>query len=306
MDDLTFDAKYNCVSKIFADWITPYIDIHKATIVDFGCGDGVIALGIALNLKPHKIIGIDINREHENLLRLAEGKIGIQSLPNNLEFYSIKPGEKLTLKFSCDCIFTWSVFEHVDRFYLNQVVIDMYQILKPDGLIFLQIAPLYYSAFGSHLEALIEKPWAHLLWQHNHLYHAAMTAKGKIISGNLVEETNDQNFEEFKKGTWSCYETLNKITADEVVELFESHGFETIKQYRSNCNHTPPENLKKIFFAQILLTEQIVVLFKKNEQGTEEPVSGSITNEIFKSRTTSHYAQLGRWFRKMGTRLLPR
>lgn len=259
LDTVNFNAKFNKVPEIFREWMPEEFSFSNATILDFGCDYGIIALAIALKLKPKKIIGVDINSHHRQLLEIVKDKIDIDTIPENLEFYKVKPNEKLSKTFRFDCIFSWSTFEHVNQPYLHEVVEEMYNALKPNGMVFLQIAPLYYSAFGSHLDSLVDTPWAHLSMQNNLLHYAVMSAPKE----NLYKNEDDQNFEAIKNEIWGCYSTLNKITADEIVQLFESNGFKTLKQNRTKCAPKPSKHLTSIFSKEILETEQIVVLFQK-------------------------------------------
>jgi len=259
MDTTNFDLKFNTVTEIFREWMPEEFNFSNATILDFGCDYGIMTLAIALKLKPKKIIGVDINSHHLQLLEMVKDKIDINTIPDNLEFYEVKPDEKLSKRFLFDCIFTWSTLEHVNQPYLHEVVAEMYKALKPHGMVFLQIAPLYYSAFGSHLDSLIDTPWAHLSMQNNLLHYAVMSAP----KNNLYINEDDQNYEAIKKKIWGCYSTLNKITADGIVELFETNGFKTLKQSRTNCVPKPPKQLASIFLKEVLETEQIRVLFQK-------------------------------------------
>jgi SAM-dependent methyltransferase len=259
MDTTNFDFKFNKVTEIFREWMPEEYDFSNATILDFGCDYGIMTLAIALKLKPKRIIGVDINSHHLQLLEMVKDKIDINTIPDNLEFYEVKPDERLSKRFRPDCIFTWSALEHVSQPYLHKVVAEMYKALKPHGMVFLQIAPLYYSAFGSHLDSLIDTPWAHLLMQNNLLHYAVMSAP----KNNLYINEDDQNYEAIKKEIWGCYSTLNKITADGIVGLFETNGFKVLKQSRTNGIPKPPRQLASIFLKEILETEQIRILFKK-------------------------------------------
>ncbi len=218
-----------------------------------------MTLAIALRLKPRRVVGVDINSCHRQLFDLVKEKVAIDEVPENLEFYQVDTVEKLSNRFRFDVIFTWSTFEHINQPNLGEVVRELYDCLFPDGYVFLQIAPLYYSAFGSHLETLVDRPWAHLLMQNNLLREAVLTAS----KNDTYKHESDENFAAIKAGIWSCYETLNKITADEVIELFELNGFTTIKQMRKECSTEPPGSLLRVFSRDILKTEQVVALFQK-------------------------------------------
>ncbi|WP_419606439.1 hypothetical protein, partial [Thiolapillus sp.] len=79
-----------------------------------------------------------------------------------------------------DAVFSWSVFEHVPQSQIPVIFADLYNSLHKGGLFFLQIEPLYYSPWGSHLRRFIDVPWAHLLWPGEQLRTAVMQYSGDI------------------------------------------------------------------------------------------------------------------------------
>jgi SAM-dependent methyltransferase len=256
-----FRAKFYDVVDIFRQWMPEGYNFSSATILDFGCEHGIMSLGFALRLKAKRVIGVDINSLHSQLLGMAREFAWVEELPSNLEFYQINVAEKLADKFKFDVIFAWSTFEHVCQTHLDAVVKDLRNSLNDNGLMFIQIAPLYYSPYGSHLESLNIEPWEHLKRQ-NDLFHNDVLATKKQLS--QYENETDDNFKKIKTSIWSCYETLNKLTADETIELFENNGFILVKKYLSKTNLEPSQKLCKIYLSEILQTEQIVALFQKS------------------------------------------
>src|SRR5260370_36694692 len=51
-----FDRKLNFCPAVFGQWLQPFLDLSKSAILDFGCGDGPMAFGIALRLKARDVI----------------------------------------------------------------------------------------------------------------------------------------------------------------------------------------------------------------------------------------------------------
>jgi SAM-dependent methyltransferase len=258
-----FRNKLVNISDIFAQWVAPLIDIPEATILDFGCGDGAMALGLALNLRPRKVIGVDLNSEHGALGEIARQQIGLEELPANLEFHTLSPGEKLSGRFEADCVFTWSVFEHIYQDYLDDVVSDLKGVVPVGGHVMLQVAPLFYSANGSHLNDVVEEPWAHLLHQHDKLERLVLSAPRPEHTGQIADPADEAASRQFKKTAWDCYLTLNRIIGDDIIEMFERQGFETVREYRTDCEAQPGDHLKRIYSEDILRNEQIVALFRK-------------------------------------------
>lgn len=267
IDDSAFNAKFHTVIDIFQSWMPRDFDYTQARILDFGCEYGVMSLALALRLKPKQVVGVDINDLHKQLLNLVGHKVSLDRLPENLEFHQVTAVEQLSRRFQFDVIFSWSTFEHVNQPDLGNVIRELYDCLSPTGWIFLQIAPLYYSAFGSHLEPLLDVPWAHLVMQNNLLKHKILTAPQRPP----YDREDAQNYEAIKAGIWSCYETLNKITAEELIEAFESNGFETVRHLKTERAQEPPPNLLRVFSRDILKTEQIVALFRKKQATSTRP-----------------------------------
>src|SRR5205823_334482 len=51
------------------------VDIEGRRVADVGCGDGIMALGVALRLKPAELVGFDVNpTDVEDLLRRAHAQ----------------------------------------------------------------------------------------------------------------------------------------------------------------------------------------------------------------------------------------
>ncbi len=206
---------------------------------------------------------MDVVHDFDILPRIAQEQIGLSNLPDNLELHLIKPNTQLASQFHVDCVFTWSVFEHIDQGYLDDVVSDLREVISPNGYVFLQIGPLYYSGHGSHLHDFIKEPWAHLSLQHDKLRESVLNAKNTIITGQIINAVDEGQFQEHKQRAWQCYETLNKVTGDDIVELFERHGFTTIREHRTECAGEPSNKLKRVFSENVLKNEQIAILFQK-------------------------------------------
>jgi hypothetical protein len=167
--------------------------------------------------------------------------------------HRVKPGSLHREDDCFDIIYSWSTFEHIDERVLPDVMNLLHRALKPTGVILVQIAPLYYSAEGSHLMQWVNEPWGHLLNQHNAYYD------------KLVAATRECS-EELCTALWSTYRTLNRITVSELVNLLKGHGFEILKEYKTQDGIDPPERLKKIFDLSVLTTNQIVLLARRARQ----------------------------------------
>jgi SAM-dependent methyltransferase len=243
--DESFRARFVTVPSIIESWTSDYQDLADSTVMDFGCGEGITALGLALRNRAPRVVGIDIMPDPERCLPVASRQIGLDALPPNLTLHRVTPGSLHNAGDTFDLIYSWSVFEHVDERLLDGALQLIHAALKKNGLFLLQIAPLYYSAEGSHLVHKTAEPWGHLLSQHN-AFHDRLCA---------AEPDADQRL-----SLWSTYRTLNRITAPELLDRMKGNGFEILRTYTTRDALDPPARLKAIFNVDVLTTNQVAVL----------------------------------------------
>ena len=94
-------------------------------------------------------------------------QLGLTSFPEQVRIVHIVPGEDLETRGRLTPLSAGSVFEHVRRDLLPSIAENLYGVLNPGGVVFIQIEPLYYSPFGSHLGRILREPWVHLLHDQN-------------------------------------------------------------------------------------------------------------------------------------------
>jgi len=253
ISDSTYRSKFVDLPRIISEWSAEYFSLEDKNILDFGCGEATTALGMALQKAPRRVIGVEIQDEYLRCLPLAKEQLGLGALPPNLELIKVLPGEMHSQTDRFDLIYSWSVFEHVEQPFIQPILESLRAMLKPNGLLFLQIAPLYYSAEGSHLKPWIPEPWAHLRYQHS-VYK-------KMLEAGCPDEAE-------RKTLWSVFTTLNKVTADQLVDLSKRAGFEVLRDYRTQDEIDLPEDLQMIFQKKILSTNQVVLLLRTKRGNT--------------------------------------
>jgi SAM-dependent methyltransferase len=241
-----FRSKFDIVPSVLADWTAPIGGIKNKRVLDFGCGEGTSALGVALKHEPLLVVGTDINREYEQLATLARAAEGIADLPDNLIFEEIKRGE-VSAETDFDLIYSWSVFEHIDQNLFSEVVTNLRAKLRDGGHMFVQIAPLYYSPEGSHLWDIGFSKWEHLTQQIDHIYYSLQSKLEKVHADSL----------------WSMFITLNKITAPKLITDISRQGFEIVREYKTTVTLDPLEHLLLAYSREALITDQVVALFRK-------------------------------------------
>lgn len=243
-------TKFTTLPTTIAQWVDEHSPLANAEVLDFGCGEGITALGLALQHGPARVVGVDIMSDPERCLPVAKAELGLSALPENLELHRVKPGHLHSENDEFDIIYSWSVFEHVDMRVIDDVINLLYRSLKPNGVVFIQIAPLYYSAEGSHLYDFIQEPWGHLLHQSN-VYSDKLVAAEKVDS------------EDLRKALASTYMTLNRITIYELEKRFENKNFKILRKYTTQDSFDPPDSLTQIYHRNVLTTNQVVLLLGK-------------------------------------------
>ena len=243
-----FASRYNGVVRIVADWVQDRIDLRQADVLDFGCGEGIAALGMAHRLGARSVLGVDIMQDVERCVEHARSHLGLEGLPANLSVQQIDPGGDFHPGRSYDLIYSWSVFEHVEQSRIAAVLESLHGKLRENGLLFIQIAPLYYSADGSHLHHRIPEPWGHLLDQQS------------IYFDKLCRACDDKAEVD---ALWSCYQWLNQVTAPALRRILEESGFRIEREYYTESPEEPPEALTEIFQRSVLKTNQLVFLCAK-------------------------------------------
>jgi len=235
-------------------------------ILDFGCGDGIMALGMQLQHPRASVTGVDLHDAHKHLAEIAQAQTGLLALPEALHFHRVKAGTSLesTIGKGVDLIYSWSVFEHIAREHLEGIIADFHTVLNDDGSVLIQIAPLYYSPFGSHLLGLVDTPWAHLLLDEQVLLAAASAR-------DLTAFRDDQkdllfsscSAEDFKQHMLTEYMSLNRIRYRELIAMFESNGFRVAKLSKKCAHHRIPSPLLQKVAREDLRTYEVFVAFSK-------------------------------------------
>ena len=265
IQDPLYRTKFVTVPDIISDWLSETGGVYKKDVLEFGCGEGTMALGMALRKQPQRVVGVEVLDVYEQCLPMARQQIGLQSLPHNLFLRKIAPGSDLTRFGTFDVIYSWSVFEHVSQDMLAPALGSIKSALNPDGSFFLQTTPLYYSANGSHMGPWIPEPWAHLWMQHD-VYQRklleAPTTPPNVRSEWSVYIPLDADQITERAALWNTFLTLNRITAPQLCRLVTEAGFKIVRDYRTRDEIPIPPNLAEIYNEDILTTQQIVLLLR--------------------------------------------
>ena len=262
--DEWFRAHFDYAADVVQHWVGGVLDLPTARLLNFGCGDGITDLALMLRHGATAIHGVDIRREYAKLPRIAREQLGMSRIPAGMTFETIQPGAPLAgrqpLVYG---IMSWSTFEHVQRDQLAPIFSDLYACLRPGGYFFIQIEPLFYSPFGSHLRRYIETPWQHLLVSEDDLWRAIEQHKGPMAADEVDFGFADFGVDGYKKFVFNEYRALNLLTADELVEITTSAGFKLVRQERRSVDMEIPQALRGKYPDELLLNNEIFLLLGK-------------------------------------------
>lgn len=233
-----------------------------SSILEYGAGTGESAYRAAVEHPKCSVAGVDVHTAYDAVWKKAEAALERTTHPTNLIYHNmggtsgvhaitteqpqnidrgfLEPGR-------FDFVFTWCVFEHVDISILDTTLLDLHQTLKKDGLMYLKINPLYFSPRGAHLSGFLPQPWVHLLFGHDTLRSMFYEAVGANPHADLI---------------WHQYETLNRITADDLRKKLIDAGFTIVHELRK-YEGKPPESLLTAYSKEALLNKDIVFVCRK-------------------------------------------
>lgn len=262
--DEWFRAHFEYAADVVNHWVGGVLDLPTARLLNFGCGDGITDLALVLRHGATAIHGVDIRQEYAKLPRIAREQLGMQRLPAALSFETIRSGASLAQRHAgMDGIMSWSTFEHVQREQLTPILRDLYACLRPGGYFFIQIEPLFYSPFGSHLRRYDDVPWHHLLASEEELWKIIEAHEGPIDAAEVDFGFADFGVDGYKKFVFNEYRALNRLTADELVEATTDVGFHVVRQERRHLDMEVPQSLRDRYPQDWLLNNEIFLLLSK-------------------------------------------
>lgn len=176
------------------------ISMTGTDVADVGCGDGIIDLGVAHKAKPRSLVGFDIEATDVPWLVGRAREEGVGELPDCLEFRTCEARSLPADDSSFDIVFTWSAFEHIE----NPVAMfrEICRVLRPGGVVMLQIWPLYASEHGAHLWQCIPDAFVQFLHSAEEIERQVRTA------GSHAREQLDEFLQ--------VYAELNRLTLDDL------------------------------------------------------------------------------------------
>jgi SAM-dependent methyltransferase len=217
------DAANQIIEFFGGDFIT----LTGRSVADIGCGDGIIDLGVAHKSLPARLVGFDTRPTDPGLLLdLARREKVAEALPSCLQFVTSEGNHVPADDESFDYVFSWSAFDHVKRPVL--LLKEIHRILRPEGVLMIQVYPFFYSQHGSHLPHWYPDGFAQLLYTGD-----------EIVTRVQSEPGPDPQWAE---ALMAEYQNLNKITLDGLQEALRMGGFRVTKlEVISGPIKIPPE-----------------------------------------------------------------
>ena len=189
----------------------------RGRILDVGCGDGIIDLGLALRTGCEELIGVDPFRGYERLPEIvAANHLPPDAIPKQLTFM---PEDGSHLPFPddrFDVLVSWGSVEHIAGGYLRALD-EMRRVLKPGGLLFIHPG-LYYSNLGHHLGEFSSEPFFHLKKPLDELHRMVMETPPSYIDRSGEFAPPEQY--------WQWFRELNPITVTQFERELRERDFQ--------------------------------------------------------------------------------
>lgn len=206
------------------------VSVAGCEVLDIGCGDGIISLGLLRRAHAARVVGCDlfeVDRPFlaETCIEHGEAPIGeddpirfIVSDPVGLPFEDR----------SFDLATAWSVFEHVAD--PRPLLREVHRVLRPNGVLFIQIWPLWTSEHGSHLWTWFEEPFQHLV---------RSPAEIKAHLSAVIPE------EDLAEAMFDLYRSCNHISIDELQMAIVDAGLFICKVNVESASFHLPRELQR-------------------------------------------------------------
>ena len=142
--------------------------IVEKEVLDFGCGDGQLALFLARTRRPHSITGIDMNPAAIARALASRDEARIENVHIDFRVGSVDDIPMPDRTF--DTILAFDCMEHVMQ--PLAIIQEWHRVLKPGGRCLIEWFP-FKGPWGPHMESLIRVPWAHVVFGERAMFETA-------------------------------------------------------------------------------------------------------------------------------------
>ena len=260
--DAWFYDHFVKVPRIIADFLARAINLESAVVLDFGCGEGLMAKGLARY--AHSVHGVDIAPAFPDVEQRFRRMFGELSPFPPVTLQVAQAGTRLPYgDGTFDAVYAWSVFEHVGD--VPFVLGEIHRVLRPGGVFFLQIYPLFYSAHGGHLWNILDEPWIHLRVGRAELIDRIDRASLGVGPDRARHDASQgRTAEDYRASVISCQDSLNRITVGELTDQLRAAGFAFLHhQTTQDSANEVPSDLLALIRREDLVTDQVVLLMSR-------------------------------------------
>jgi 2-polyprenyl-3-methyl-5-hydroxy-6-metoxy-1,4-benzoquinol methylase len=259
--DAWFHSHFVWAPGVIIDHLKRLVPLESSVVLDFGCGEGLMAKGVAQVAR--EVHGVDIVPNFWRVEERFDEMFGVENRIPPAKLIQVDPEKPLPYKDgSFDAVIAWSVFEHVAD--TPRALREIHRVMRPGGAFFLTINPLYYSAHGCHLWNVVDEPWVHLKISHEELCDRIRAAvmrpvedegRTDIYQGNTPEAYRDSLF--------VCLDSLNKLTLNQLVSHVQNAGFTIVHQEtRQTLPFEPTPELLEQYPREDLMTDEVTLLLQ--------------------------------------------
>jgi SAM-dependent methyltransferase len=213
-----FFRHFDHAALVVTDYLLKRHPLLKGRILDVGCGDGIIDLGIFLRTQPEELVAIDPFGGFKRLPEIVrDNHLPADILDDPRLQFRAEDGNDIPYPDDYfDVVVSWGSLEHIAGGYA-QALIEIRRVLKNGGLLFVHPG-LYYGALGNHLGEFFDDPFVHLKMQEEELKEVVLNAQPRRMdrAGHIATP------EEY----WQWYTELNRIEVSAFEQELRQLGFE--------------------------------------------------------------------------------
>jgi SAM-dependent methyltransferase len=209
--------------------------VKNKVVLDIGCGKGTQVVGSVIEGAKYAI-GVEIRPI------FGEGEDWAKQLKIfDRVTFALSPIREIG-KECVDVAFSQNSFEHfMDP---DQILNDVFYVLKRSGKLFITFGPPWLNAYGEHLSFMVRYPWAHILF----------SEKTMMAVRKLFRNDNADRVEQVEGG-------FNKMTINKFKRSVKTSGFELEQLFL-----TPSKGLTtlvKIPYIQEFFTSNVSAILTK-------------------------------------------
>lgn len=212
-------------------------DVAGKDVLDFGCGEGPLALYLAHEKSPRSIVGIDID---QRAIARAEAALATQgesdAAPVN---FILGDADRLPIDdASVDTVLAFDCMEHVMD--PPAILREWRRVLRPHGKVLIEWFP-FKGPWGAHMNSLVPIPWAPVVFGERAVFEAA----ARIYDDpDFVPRSWDRDAQGDKlPNKWAATKTfaqqryLNQLDIRTFQAMVGDIGFRIVREDRFGFGH---------------------------------------------------------------------